>query len=201
MSPKRRMVMGLIFMPAFLLQESILIRSVQLAVIVLLYVLGGGKFRILPNLMLVAGIITAYLIRPAGIVLFNIGGFPVTKGALLPGVSRSLLIIGLIYISRLSVSSRLSFNSAAGNLLGRVFFYFEAITENQNAFPYRYVYRKNGDKKIISYLDDLLLSVEKRGNSKEIIDNRVPESNLYIFLSVILVTALSYVILLYKQIV
>ncbi len=195
MSPKVRMVMGLLFIPAFLLQNSVLIRSIQLGIIILLYILQGGKFHILPNVILISGIITAFLIRPAGVVLFSIWGFPVTEGALLSGISRAVILIGLIYISRLSVSSRLRLNSTAGNLLGRVFFYFEAITESNHTFPYKDIYRKGGGAELISYFDDLLLSVEQRGNSTEKMERDVSDSASFRILPALLFITVSYTFL------
>ena len=195
MSPKMRMVLGLTYMPAFLLQESAVVRSVQLLLIVMLYIFQGGKFRILPNLILITSIITAYLIRPAGMVLFSIGRFSVTQGALLSGISRSLLLMGLIYISRLSVSSRLRFNSSAGNLLGRVFFYFEVITERNHAFPFKHLYRKGGGAKIISYFDDLLVSVESRGSVAEIKDNTISGFSPITLIPIVVFIAVSYILL------
>ena len=157
---EKKLILGLLFIPAFLLQQSILIRSIQFIIIIAVYISQGGKFRIVPNLILFSGIVFAYIIRPSGKVLFMLFEFPVTKGALFSGLTRSLMLIGLIYISRLSVSSKLDFKGAAGNLVGRVFYYFEAITFGQGKFRFKDFYKRGITDRLISYLDKLLEEVE-----------------------------------------
>ena len=167
-APRQKLILGLLFIPAYLLQQSLLIRSIQLFILITVYILQGGRFRIVPNLMLVSGIVLAYIIRPAGKVIFMLLEFPVTQGALISGLSRSLMLIGLIYISRLSVSSKLNFKGAFGNLIGRVFYYFEAITEKQGKFYFRKFNNPGIIDSLIGYIDNLLISVEMKDNQNEI---------------------------------
>lgn len=159
-APGQKLIFGLLFIPAYLLQQSIIIRTIQFVILISVYILQGGKLRIAPNLMLVSGIILAYTLRPAGKLLFMLGDFPVTEGALISGLTKALMLIGLIYISRLSVSSKLNLKGKAGNLFGRVFYYFEAITEGQGSFHFRYFYKPGAAGRLISYIDDLLDTVE-----------------------------------------
>ncbi len=168
LTPRHKLVLGLLFIPAYLLQQSLLIRSIQLFILITLYILQGGKFRILPNFMLVSGIVLAYIVRPAGKILFMLLDFPVTRGALISGLSRSLMLIGLIYLSRLSVSSKLKFKGTPGNLIGRVFYYFEAITEGPGKLKISKFNKSGILDSLIEYIDNLLISVEKESNQKEI---------------------------------
>lgn len=162
---EKKLILGLLFIPAYLLQQSILIRCVQFIIIITVYIFQGGKFRIVPNLMLISGIIFAYIIRPVGKVLVMIGAFPVTDGALIAGLTRALMLIGLIYISRLSVSSKLNFKGTAGNLIGRVFYYFEALTEGQENFHFRDFYKPGATDVLILFMDELM---EKMENSPSV---------------------------------
>lgn len=194
---EKKLILGLLFIPAYLLQQSILIRCVQFIVLITVYILQGGRFRIAPNLILFSGIVLAYVIRPAGKVLFLFLEFPVTEGALISGLTRSFMLIGLIYISRLSVSSKLTFKGAAGNLVGRVFYYFEAITEGKGTFHFREFYKPGAKRRLISYIDELLISVENKDKyvEKLIKDNNIKTSLPAMLLSIIFIF-FSYIMIL-----
>lgn len=196
-TPGRKLILGLIFIPAYLLQQSILIRSIQFVILISVYILQGGRFRVVPNLMLVSAIILAYILRPAGKLLFMLGDFPVTQGALLSGITRSLMLIGLIYLSRLSVSSKLNFNGRVGNLIGRVFYYFESITEGQGNFHFRDFYKPGATGRLISYIDDLLISVENKDRyiEKSTVDKNKISSVPAVLLPAVFILA-SYIMLL-----
>lgn len=193
---EKKLILGLLFIPAYLLQQSILIRCVQFIIIITVYILQGGKFRIVPNLILVSGITLAYTIRPAGKVLFMLLEFPVTEGALVSGLTRSFMLIGLVYISRLSVSSKLNFKGRAGNLIGRVFYYFEAITESKRTFHFKDFYKPGAKRRLISYIDDLLISVE---NKDKQIKKLTTDKNIKSFLPAVLLSVIfifiSYIML------
>lgn len=167
-SPEQKLILGLFFIPAYLLQESIYIRTIQFFLLIFVFILSGRKFRIIPNLILLTGIVTAYLLNPVGKVIFMAGNFPVTQGALVSGLVRALMLIGLIYISRLSISSKLNFNGKTGNLIGRVFYYFEAITEGQGNFSFRNFYKPGVIDRFIKYIDNLLLFVETNSFKNEL---------------------------------
>ena len=192
-----KLILGLLFIPAYLFQQSILIRFIQFIILITVYILQGGKFRIVPNLVLVSGITLAYIIRPAGKVLFMLLEFPVTEGALISGLTRALMLIGLIYISRLSVSSKLNFRGTLGNLIGRVFYYFEAITESKGTFHFKDFYKPGAKGKLISYIDDLLISVE---NKDKQIKKLATDKNIKSFLPAVLLSVffifISYIMIL-----
>ncbi len=194
---EKKLILGLLFIPAYLLQQSIIIRIIQFSVLIYVYILQGGRFRIAPNLMLILGIIFAYIIRPAGKVLFMVVEFPVTEGAFIAGLTRALMLIGLIYISRLSVSSKLNFKGTVGNLIGRVFYYFEAITEGQGNFRFRDFYKPGTTGRLISYMDDLLISVENKDKyiEKSIVNKNMISSVPAVLLPVIFISA-GYIMLL-----
>ncbi len=193
---EKKLILGLLFIPAYLLQQSILIRCVQFIVLITVYILQGGRFRIAPNLILFSGIVLAYIIRPAGKVLFLFLEFPVTEGALISGLTRSFMLIGLIYISRLSVSSKLTFKGTAGNLIGRVFYYFEAITEGKGTFHFREFYKPGAKRRLISYIDELLISFENKDKyvEKLNVDNNLTSCGPAVLLSAIFILA-SYIML------
>ena len=99
-------ICGLLTIPAFIFQSGLPERAVLTLLFIILAVISGRKFRLLPNLVMAAGIIAANLLAPHGKVVLEAGRFSVTTGALETGVMKALLIIGLIYISRGSIKKR-----------------------------------------------------------------------------------------------
>jgi len=197
LSPRQKLILGLAFVPAYLLQQSIYIRIFQFIVILSIFIFKGGKFRIMPNIILIFGIIFAYILNPAGKVIIMAGSFPVTEGALISGLTRALMLIGLIYLSRLSVSSKLNLKGKAGNLIGRVFFYFEAITENPKKFPFKKIYKPGTSKRFINYIDNLLFYLETYEHKYEIKNKNVNiNSSKIILFSFFTLILLSYILLL-----
>ena len=127
--PEQLFIAGLVCMPAFALEPDTAVRLAQTALYMGLSLLLGRRIRILPNLILVLAAVAASLMLPHGRILFTLWRLRVTEGALRSGLSRSALLIGLIYLSRLTVRSNVKIPGRPGRLLGRVFHYFEALTE------------------------------------------------------------------------
>ena len=126
--PKYRFIAGLLIVPSLLFQENLYIKAFQVFLFILLSSLSGKKFRVLPNLMISAGIIFMNLLTPMGRVLYSLGSFYITAGALRVGISKALMLIGLIYVSRFSVTRGLSLPGEFGGIIARVFYYFEELT-------------------------------------------------------------------------
>ncbi len=170
-----------IFLPLFLFQTSLSVRIFQTVCVIALFILRGKRFKILPNILLFTGITAAHLLRPAGEVLLTVFGMPITKDALVSGVSRSLLLIGLVYVSRISISSRLLLPGRGGQLLGSVFFYFERITE----IRYGNIWEKKGRVSLINaftkYLDDILFLSDNLSEERtlSVRQNRYPGNKRY----------------------
>lgn len=141
---------GMIMAPAFLFQQNLAIQWIQVLLFISLSIISGKKFRLLPNLFMFLGITAANLIIPIGKVLFYVLQFPLTDGALNNGLSRSALLIGMIYLSRFSVRKGLSLPGRMGSMMSLVFFYFDKIVEGEK------ITKGNIMKKI----DDKLLAIQ-----------------------------------------
>jgi heptaprenyl diphosphate synthase len=142
-------ICGLLCIPAFVFQKNTLLLAAGAAGFIIYSVLLGKKFRLLPNIIMAAGIIAANLLTPQGRLLAEIGRLKLTAGALENGAGKAALIIGLIYISRSSVRKGLNFPGRIGSLLSMVFYYFERFTEGERI----------GRKNIIKQLDNKLLDL------------------------------------------
>jgi len=127
-SPVFRLVTGLCMIPPFLLQTNIPLKLVHILFFALASVSLGKRIRILPGVMIAAAVTGAQLLTPIGEVIAYIGSFPVTSGALQQGFVRALNLVGLVYVSRYTVSSDLPIPGKLGMLLYRVFYYFEELT-------------------------------------------------------------------------
>ncbi|MDR1317759.1 MAG: Gx transporter family protein, partial [Spirochaetales bacterium] len=88
----------------------------------------GRKIRILPNAVLLLTVTALHCLRPFGKVIFMLGSWPLTEGALETGLLRSLTLIGLVYLSRLTVRPQLRFPGRAGGIFSAMLRDFERIT-------------------------------------------------------------------------
>lgn len=129
--PRFAFICGLLCIPALVFQTDTILISAITLLFILYSIILGKKFRLLPNLIMAAGIIAANLLTPHGRILAVLGGFRITTGALEDGIGKAALIIGLIYISRSSVRKGLNFPGRIGSMLSLVFYYFERLTEGE----------------------------------------------------------------------
>lgn len=123
-----RLFFGIMMVPPFILQSGPGIKAVHVVLILLYSRSLGLRVRLLPGLLILAAVTVAGVLTPLGEVLFTVGSFPVTSGALEQGLRRGLNLVGMVYISRCSVSRRLTLPGKAGRLLSRVLYYFEQLT-------------------------------------------------------------------------
>ena len=147
-SPQHIFAAGIAVLPAFIMQDSISVKWAQVCFYILLSYITGKKILILPNIIMISGIVFANLITPVGQIIFSIAGFHVTTGALHNGFEKSALLIGMIYLSRFSVGRGVYIPGKTGSLLSLVFFYFEKILEG-GKFTKGNIIRKI-DERIIS---------------------------------------------------
>lgn len=141
---------GLLLMPAFFLQDDFRIRWCQAVLFISLAVTTGTNFRVLPNLIMTGGVVIFNLMSPLGRVLFQWEFITITKDALISGLDKGALLVGVIYLSRFSVHKNLTLPGKAGNLFSEIFFCFDRITQGER------ITRKN----IISQLDNKLQAIE-----------------------------------------
>ena len=125
-------VSALLVIPAFIFQDNVLLKWLHVFMFMFFSVLAGKKIRIIPNIIMLAGITAANLLTPLGEVIFYIMKFPVTKGALYSGLEKSALLSGMIYISRIALSGDFHLSRNRRNILSDLFYYFERIMEGES---------------------------------------------------------------------
>jgi hypothetical protein len=168
-SPEVLLFTGVLVLPAFLFTSSLPVKTVLAAAYIILTVFGGRSFKILPNVIVAVGIVAANLITPFGKILFQIGTFRITEGAFRLGALKAATLIGLIYLSRLTVRSSLRFPGRFGELLALTLFYFERITERKMRLSPRDFWKN---------LDDLLRDVYEGAAASEVSREKSPAGSL-----------------------
>ncbi|QQO09772.1 hypothetical protein [Breznakiella homolactica] len=152
-------IAGLIMMAGFLFNPSPVLRVFQFLLFWFFAWLAGKKNNPLITLLIILGIVIFNLLVPYGQVLFSIGFFKITAGALLAGIQKAVTLEGLIMLSRVSIRQDLRLPGSFGAIIGESFRIFEQITERKHIIT-----RKN----IIGGIDQLMI---------ELSNETVPENN------------------------
>lgn len=137
-------------MPALLFNPGTWGRAVQFLLFWALSVLAGKKNNPLTIILVILGITAFNLCVPYGQVLFSLGAFSITSGALLSGFRRGVTLEGLFILSRLTIRQDLRLPGGFGELTGEAFRILSLITERK--------YRLRTDN-IIAGIDDLMLEL------------------------------------------
>ncbi len=139
------------FGAVFLLSHSLLIKTILTFFFIAAYILQGGRFKLLPNIFLITGITIVNLLNPSGEILFSLKYIAITENALRIGITKSMTFIGLIYLSRLIVSTHITKIAQNGGLLSAAFFYFEKLTEMNF---------RNRKESVLQTIDNYLMTLE-----------------------------------------
>jgi uncharacterized membrane protein len=121
-------ICGIVSVFPFLFTESLAAKAFLAALYMALAVPAGKKIRILPNVILLFTVTAVHCLRPFGKVLFTLGTWPLTEGALQAGLIKALTLTGLVYLSRLTVRPQLRFPGRAGGIFSAMLSDFERIT-------------------------------------------------------------------------
>ena len=156
-----RIWLGILLIVPYLVIQNLWFKAAFLLVLLILLYLSGKKFRPLPNFLLFSSILFFQLLSPSGEVLWQAGVFMVTREALEKGLMRGMTLVGLIFISLISV--RPGVGKKKETLLARTFYYFSCFMESRD-------FLIKGEKKDFFHrLDTLLLDVyrsrENEGNN------------------------------------
>ncbi len=126
-------VWGLVLLLAFVLQQNITVRAVQLAVLLLLVLLAGKKIQFGYFLVLALSISFFNLFLPDGKELVVIAGLSITQGALLDGLNKSMAIIGMVFISLGTVRKSLKIPGRIGATIASMFLAYENLMSKRSS--------------------------------------------------------------------
>jgi heptaprenyl diphosphate synthase len=148
-SAKILFIAGLLIMPAFLFSPP-LFRLQLFFLFWFLAWLCGKKNNPLITISVILCIVAFNLLVPLGQVLYTIGGFRITGGALSLGIHRAVTLAGLIMLSRMTIRSDLKIPGLFGELIGESLKIFSVIMNQRQRIT-----RKN----LIANLDQMLIDL------------------------------------------
>ncbi|MCL2196371.1 MAG: hypothetical protein FWB77_02020 [Treponema sp.] len=149
-SAKALFITGLLIIPALLFNSGIEYRVMQFLFFWLLAFLCGKKTNFIFTVLITLFIIAFNLIIPYGRVLFTIGAFKITSGALEAGIHRAVTLQALIMLSKVTIRQDLQLPGVFGKLLGESLQMFSVIMSRK--------YKVTG-KNLIADIDSILLEL------------------------------------------
>ena len=143
-------IAGLIIMPALFFNPVTMLRVFQFLFFWFLAWLSGKRNNPVFTILVILGIVIFNLIIPYGQVLFTVGVFKVTSGALAAGIQRAVTLEGLIMLSRFTIRRDLKIPGLFGELIGESFRILSIIMDRKKSIT-----RKN----FIADIDRLMLEL------------------------------------------
>ena len=135
LNPSTLFFCAVLCLPGILFQRSLAYLWADIALFIALNLLKKGGIRILPPLILCISVVFFNLFTPEGLVLFSLGKFKVTLGAVQNGLHKSGVLLAMVFVSQYAVSRDLNLPGKAGGFLSRVFYYFDALSEKAPQQP------------------------------------------------------------------
>jgi heptaprenyl diphosphate synthase len=109
-----------------------------------------GKVKIMPSVFITISVTFFAILSPYGKVLFSIGSWRITQDALLSGLHRSGILVGMVFLSQCAVSKELMIPGKVGKFVASMFRIFESLTAKRISFK---------PNKIISSIDERLIEI------------------------------------------
>jgi heptaprenyl diphosphate synthase len=143
-------IAGFLIMPALLFNPVVMYRIPQFLFFWFLAWLSGKRNNPLFTFLVMLCIVIFNLVVPYGKVLYSIGVFKITSGALATGVNRAVTLEALIMLSRFTIRQDLKIPGLFGELIGESFRIFAILMDQKQRIT-----RKN----LIGDIDRLMLEL------------------------------------------
>jgi heptaprenyl diphosphate synthase len=147
---KALFIAALIIMPALLFNPDTWTRVLQFFFFWFLAWLSGKKNNPLITILITLTVVFFNLLVPYGRVIYSLGPFRITIGALLAGIHRAVTLEALVMLSKAAIRPDLRLPGVFGEILGESFRIFGQIMERKIAV-------KGGD--IAAGIDRLMLEL------------------------------------------
>ena len=118
---------GILILPALLFNPSTEFRVLQFLFFWFLALLCGKKTNPVSTVLIIFFIIAFNLIIPYGRVLYSIGAFKITSGALTAGIHRAVTLAALVMLSKLTIRQDLKIPGMFGEILAEALRMFSVI--------------------------------------------------------------------------
>jgi len=161
---------GALLIIPILFSESLSGSFLQALFLIMLALLSGRKFRLLPNVILLVSVSLAHTLQPNGLQLFTIGSFPITLGALIIGAKKALLLISFMYVSHYMMKYRPRIPGKVGKLLSMQFYYYDKLTSNWHSIEPK--------KPLIQAIDSLLIRVSDNSEEVTVQDSEIDKARV-----------------------
>jgi heptaprenyl diphosphate synthase len=133
-SPSFLFFFGLSLSPALWLQGRLALKAAQALLFFALaaWARPRGWWRAgLASLVFLAATAAVNLAVPLGRVLWRVGPWRITQGALESGLAKGLTLVGLAYLSRFCIRPNLRLPGTAGRYVARTLFYLNCLLESR----------------------------------------------------------------------
>ena len=158
-SARALFIAGFLILPAVLFNPSTEHRVLQFLFFWVLALLCGKKTNPVFTILIIAFIVIFNLIIPYGRVLFSLGAFKITSGALTAGIHRAITLSALVMLSKLTIRQDLKIPGAFGEILGESLQIFSVIMSKK--------YRITA-KNLITDIDNMMIEL----SNEQITENR-----------------------------
>jgi len=129
---KALFIAGLAIIPSLVFNPQTEARIFQFLFFCLLVWLSGKKTNPLFTILTIFFITAFNLLIPYGRVLFSIGAFKITAGALKAGIHRAVTLEALLMLSKVTIRQDLKIPGAFGEILGESFRIFSVMMGRKN---------------------------------------------------------------------
>lgn len=165
-SPSLLFAAVMLAFPAFLFQKNLTVLAGEAAAFFFLALTRRGKLRLLPSLLMIAGITFFSLLSPHGQVVARWGTLAITTGALETGLRRGVTLAGMVFLSQLAVSPQVGLPGRVGAFVVDMFGVLEQLVGKQQEFR-QALRKKDGAGGVMAALDQRLYQVYWQREKKE----------------------------------
>ena len=167
---------GLAIMPSLVFNPQTEARVVQFLFFCLLVLLSGKKINPVFTFLTLFFIVAFNLIIPYGKVLFSVGAFKITSGALKAGIHRAVTLEALFMLSKVTIRQDLKIPGAFGEILGDSFHIFSVMMSRKNRITGR---------NFFADIDNLLLELSREDISNADVQITRTKPTGYVILAVV----------------
>ena len=150
-SPSFLFVSVIISFPAFLFQQNLFVQIGEVIVFFILALTKRGKIKVVASIFVLLGVTFFSLFSPYGEILYKIGSFTITKGALETGFHRGLLLVGMVFLSQLAVSPKIELPGKIGKFIATMFYYLDELGKEKIHFKKNNILTSIDDKLYATY--------------------------------------------------
>ncbi|ULQ58809.1 Gx transporter family protein [Brucepastera parasyntrophica] len=132
--PVFRLVTGAVCLLALLFSGNIYVRAGILAVSIVLQLADRSRIRWIPAIAVSAGVVFFNLLVPFGKIIAEPFGLPLTEGALMAGITKAVILQGMVFLSRWMLKTTLKLPGKFGRLISESYEEFGLLLNSEEKF-------------------------------------------------------------------